>query len=67
MSLVSAKQLKTETGISVPTIRAACLRGGLAQTDGLYDHDAAGVYVRLHSGNRRVMIVKAISLRQSTA
>lgn len=41
MSLVSAKQLKTETGLSVPTIRDACLRSGVAETDGFYDRDAA--------------------------
>jgi hypothetical protein len=41
MSLVSAKQLKAETNLSIPTIRAACLRAGVAVIDGLFDHDSA--------------------------
>ena len=46
MPFVSAKQLKAQTGLSVPTIRAACERAGVPAVAGNYDHDAALAAIR---------------------
>ncbi|SRR5258708_23566122 len=50
MSLVSAKQIKIDTGISVPTVRAACALAGVPVHSGnLYDRDAAIAAVRANA------------------
>ena len=41
MPFVSAKQLKALCGLSIPTIRAACDRAGVAAVAGNFDQDAA--------------------------
>ena len=46
MPFVSVKQLKAETGLSIPTIRAACERAGVPTVAGAYDHDAALAAIR---------------------
>jgi hypothetical protein len=54
MSLVSAKQLKAETHLSTPTIRAACLRAGVRMEAGLFDHQAALAAIRSEVDPARV-------------
>ena len=46
MPFVSAKQLKAETRLSVPTIKSACERAGVPAVAGNYDHDAALAAIR---------------------
>ena len=46
MPFVSAKQLKVETGLSVPTIRSACERAAVPSHAGNFDHDAALAAIR---------------------
>ena len=46
MPFVSVKQLKAETRLSVPTIKAACERAGVPNVAGAFDHDAALAAIR---------------------
>ena len=54
MSLVSVKQLKVETGLSIPTIRDACRRANVACNAGHFDRDAALAAVRSQVDPARV-------------
>jgi hypothetical protein len=54
MPLVSAKQLKIDTGVSVPTVRAACARAGVLSQNGNYDRDAAVAAIKAHVDPARV-------------
>ena len=54
MPNVSVKQLKIDTGLSVPTIRDACRRAGVPSIAGHFDRDAALAAVRSQVDPARV-------------
>ena len=51
---VSLKRLKTETGLSIPTLRDACRRAGVPEDAGCYDRDLALAAVRAQVDPARV-------------